>query len=344
MCLRNTYFPLVRLKDGKRKVLFNYSIPIRSRDDFDALIFQKNELKWAKYQSSKYQSLNKLFKDEDVLEIEKMVQVPCGCCRECLDNISRSWAFRILQEASLYDNNYFVTFTYNDENLPQDYMLDESFFQDFNKALKTNLTRLGLDSTFRFYGVGEYGSKSARPHYHCIYFNLNLDDLKFEYVDEKGHLHFSSKLMEKVHGKGFVDIAGVDVGSACYVARYCEKKRRLNKSEKQTLLKKNIIPEFSRMSRRPGIGASAFDSMLKDFENGVTSHFIKGSSFSLPLYYTKKIKELLQGTSILEEYEKQCMENSMSKLMEYLEVSDKTNLDVYLESLDRNKDYKRGKC
>ena len=277
MCLRNTYYPLVLLKDGKRKVLFNYAIPIRSRDDFDSLVFQREELKWAKFQFSKYQSLNKLFKDENVKEIEKMVQIPCGCCRECLDSISRSWAFRILQEASLYENNYFITFTYNDENLPQDYMLDDSFFQVFNKKLKTYLSRRGLNSDFRFYGVGEYGSQGARPHYHCIYFNLDLDDIKFEYMDEKGNLHLSSKFLENVYGKGFVDIGSVDVGSACYVARYCEKKRRLNKSEKEELKKKNIIPEFSSMSRRPGIGANAFDFMLADFENGVTSHFVKTS-------------------------------------------------------------------
>lgn len=343
MCLRNTYYPLVKMKDGKRKVLFNYDFPIRSRKDFESLIFDRKQFDWARFGLSVYDGLNILFAKEHIEKIEKLVQVPCGCCRECLDTISREWAFRILQEASRFENNYFITFTYNDENLPLDYMLDEKFFQDFNKKFKVYLKRKGLKSDFRFYGVGEYGSKGARPHYHCIYFNLDLNDLKYEYTDEQGNLHFSSKLIEDVYGKGFVDIGSVDVGSACYVARYCEKKRRLNKSEKEEKKKNGIVPEFSSMSRRPGIGAGAFNAMLEDFKNGVYSHFVKGSKFSLPLYYSRKIKEILAGTEVLELYEKRCMKNSMAKITDYLIVSDRCSLNNYLKHLDENKDKKRNK-
>ena len=126
---------MVLLRDGKRKVLFNYSIPIRSRKDFIQLVSERTECKLAAIGLSSYDSLNSLFKKEDVKRLEKMVQIPCGCCRECLDNISRSWAFRIMQEASLYADNYFVTFTYNEENLPIDYLLDENFFQVYNQSV-----------------------------------------------------------------------------------------------------------------------------------------------------------------------------------------------------------------
>lgn len=30
----------------------------------------------------------------------------------------------------------------------------------------------------RYFGTGEYGSKTQRPHYHFIIFGLKLDDLK----------------------------------------------------------------------------------------------------------------------------------------------------------------------
>lgn len=336
MCLRNVYYPLVVKSDGKRKVLFNYGIKVDSREALNDLVLLNYECKKAKHGFSNYLSLNKVFKSEDIIDIEKMVQVPCGCCRECLDSISREWAFRILKEASQYDNNYFITFTFNDENLPKDKMLDKLFFQKFNKNFKNLLRSKKLKSDFRFYGVGEYGSKNARPHYHCIYFNLDLPDLKYEYTDRKnGFLHFSSKMIENLFGCGFVDIGAVDIGSACYVARYCEKKRRLNKTEKEELIEKGIVPEFSAMSRRPGIGFAAYDDILEDFKNGISSHFVKGQLFSLPIYYSKKIKEELKDTSILDDYEKRCRETMASKLSSLMEIADKGSLNYYLQDLDK---------
>lgn len=335
MCLQNTYYPLVLKRDGKQKILFNYGVKVTSREEFENLQFIRHQSDVALFGLSKYKSLNILFHDEEVKSIVKFTQVPCGCCRECLNNISIQWAFRIMKEASQYDNNWFITFTYNDNNLPSDMMLDNLFYQSFNKKLKKYLRDKGLHSDFRFYGVGEYGSKNARPHYHCIYFNLDLPDLEFHHKDKKGFLHFKSKFLEDTFGLGFIDIGSVDVGSACYVARYCEKKHRLTTTEKDELKNKGIVPEFSAMSRRPGVGSNAFDNILEDFKKGITSHFVKGQLFSLPLYYSKKIKEILKGSPILEEYEKQCLENMGSKLHDLLEVSDRCDLDYYLKSLDR---------
>lgn len=359
MCLRNIYYPLVIKSDGKRKVLFNYGIKVNSREALDDLVLLNYECKKAKHGFSNYLSLNTVFKKEDVVDIEKMVQVPCGCCRECLDSISREWAFRILKEASQYDNNYFITFTFNDDFLPSNGMLNKLFFQEFNKNLKNKLRSKGLKSDFRFYGVGEYGSKNGRPHYHCIYFNLDLPDLKFEYMDKKkGFLHFSSKIIEEVFstkleiqdasGKvkkenfsnGFVDIGSVDIGSACYVARYCEKKRRLNKTEKEELIKKGVVPEFSAMSRRPGIGSAAYNDILEDFKNGISKHFVKGQLFSLPIYYSKKIKESLKDTQILEDYENNCREAMAAKLSSLMIIADFDSLDYHLQDMDKKN--KRG--
>ena len=177
MCIRNTYYPLVYLPDGKRKIMFHYGVKIVDRESFELVSTYSTEFKMAKFGMSNYVSLNKMFAENKVERIDKMVQVPCGCCRECLGDNSKQWAFRILKEAAQYENNYFITITYNDENLPSDRMLQKDFFTKFNKKLKTYLKRNGLKSDFRFYGVGEYGSTTARPHYHCIYFNLNLVNL-----------------------------------------------------------------------------------------------------------------------------------------------------------------------
>lgn len=343
MCLRNVYYPLVHLKDGKNKVLFDCYIKVNNREDIENMVDIQKEAVFAKIGSSQYGYLNKLFKRNDVKELEKMVQIPCGSCRECLNDISRQWAFRIMNEAAKYDDNYFITFTINDEHLISP-NLDPLFFQKFNKKLKTYLKRQGCKSDFRFYGVGEYGLKSARCHYHCIYFNLDLPDLKYHHIDSNHQLHFTSKFLEDVYSVdlngiksqiGFVDIGSVDIGSACYVARYCDKKRRLTTSERVELIEKGIVPEFSAMSRRPGIGADNLEEFLEDFKNGVYKHFIHGKSYSLPLYYNKKIKEILKGTEVLAQYEEQARKNSAAKMFQQLELSDYVgDIDTYNESLN----------
>ena len=227
MCLRNVFYPLVKTKDDKKKVLFDCYVKIDKREDIEDLYNLVKEDRFARRGLSRFQYLNLLYKRNDVQELVKMVQIPCGSCRECLNDISRQWAFRIMYEASQYDNNYFITFTYNDDNVG-DNRLDTLFFQKFNKKLKMYLKRRGCKTDFRFYGVGEYGSLNARKHYHCIYFNLDIPDLKYHHIDRNHQLHFESRFLNDVYNQvGFIDIAGVDIGSACYVARYCDKKRRL---------------------------------------------------------------------------------------------------------------------
>ena len=339
MCLQNAFYPLVYLNDGKRKVMFNYGIKVIDRNSFEDMIRTSHEFALARIGCSRYSILNTMFKKEDIERIDKMIQVPCGCCRECLADNSKQWAFRILKEAAQYENNYFITITYNDDNLPADRMLDVDFFKDFNKKLKTYLKRKGLKSDFRFYGVGEYGSKTARPHYHCIYFNLDLQDLKFEYIDSNHNLHFSSPLLEQVWQKGFIDIGSVDIGSACYVARYCDKKRRLTTSQKRELEDKGIVPEFASMSRRPGIGASYFNEAFDRFIDGKYYDIVKGKQFKFPLYYTKKFKELLKDTPELERYENQAKLSANITIANQLELSD----FIDLESYNRDSDIQRSK-
>lgn len=48
---------------------------------------------------------------------DEVVTLPCGNCVGCRLERSRQWAMRCVHEASLYQNNCFVTLTYNDESL-----------------------------------------------------------------------------------------------------------------------------------------------------------------------------------------------------------------------------------
>ena len=48
----------------------------------------------------------------------KSILLPCGQCIGCRLDRSRAWAMRCIHEASLHDENCFITLTYNAENLP----------------------------------------------------------------------------------------------------------------------------------------------------------------------------------------------------------------------------------
>ena len=303
MCINLGLYPLVELDNGKRKVLFNYGIAIENRD-FQTL--NSYELSWnnaIRGAFSLRENFNYAVKKYGVKKFLKYTQVPCGKCEECKKARARGWAFRILKEAEKYENNYFITFTYDDNFLPINSFGINTLVKDemskFNKKLKTYLKRIGKNSDFRFYLVGEYGGQTFRPHYHVIYFNLDLpvDDFKlFKY--ENGYPTFTSDWLSNTWSKGFVSIGFVDVGSACYVARYVDKKLNRSKEEKEFLSNIDIVSEFSNCSRRPGIGADFLDKVVSNIKNEIYSCSIRGNDFSLPLYYSKKVKDLLDPETL----------------------------------------------
>lgn len=103
------------------------------------------------------------------------------------------WSQRCYLESLDYKDNYFVTLTYNDDNLPNpsnDNFDDEWSHFRHNSTLSKRDIQLFLKKLRRHYDynfnhkgirfllVGEYGPKTNRPHYHAIFFNLPFFDLK----------------------------------------------------------------------------------------------------------------------------------------------------------------------
>lgn len=106
--------------------------------------------------------------------------VPCNKCILCRDKAARDWSTRAMCEAQT-SSGYplFVTLTYNALCLPKD-GVQVDHCQRFLKRLRINLNRyLGYDVNLRFFLCSEYGSKTKRPHYHCLLYNFPaLDTLK----------------------------------------------------------------------------------------------------------------------------------------------------------------------
>ena len=84
------------------------------------------------------------------------MEIPCGQCIGCRLDRSREWAARISAEASLYDQNCFITLTYAPENLPENGSLVLEHFQLFMKRLRKNMAQTSGSSI-----VANMGSSSV---------------------------------------------------------------------------------------------------------------------------------------------------------------------------------------
>jgi hypothetical protein len=220
--------------------------------------------------------------------IDQKVTVPCGQCIGCRLERSRQWAMRCMHEASLYEDNCFITLTYNNEHLPKDGSLHKEHFQKFMKRLR----KKHQNKTIRFYHCGEYGEKYRRPHYHAILFNHDFGDKKL-FKTEKEIRLYTSKELEELWPYGFNTIGDVTFESAAYTARYIMKKQTGKAADKhyenvdiETGEIHKILPEYNTMSRRPGIGTEWFKKYNKDVypKDFVT---IRGKKLKPPKFYDR---------------------------------------------------------
>lgn len=183
---------------------------------------------------------------------------------------------RIMHEASLYQDNVFLTLTYRDEDLPANDSLDVRDWQLFMKRLKK---RHG-GRKIRFYHCGEYGETTHRPHGHAILFDFDLKDKKLLKQTETGHPLYTSQLLDEIWAKGDCYIGNVTFESAAYCGRYVMKKLTgARKSEYGSRL-----PEYSTMSRRPGVGQPWLDKWHTDVFP-VDYCIVNGKRVKVPKYY-----------------------------------------------------------
>ena len=131
--------------------------------------------------------------------------------------------------------------------------------QMVNNAIRKKWDEKYNHEGVRFYGCGEYGDQTYRPHYHEILFNLPIDpsDLKPLFTNKFGHKYFTVDALSDSWGKGFVVVSEANWTNCAYVARYIMKKLNGDLGV-EAYDKVGIKPPFTRMSRRPGIGGAFY--------------------------------------------------------------------------------------
>lgn len=193
-------------------------------------------------------------------DVMQPVKIPCGKCVGCLLERSRVWAIRCMHQAQISKTNCFITLTYKDENLT--YGKDRATLYPRDLQLFFKRYRKKYGNGIKYFACGEYGEKNGRPHYHACVFGHDFHDRIF-YSQRNGIDIFDSKDLSDLWGLGDAKVGDVTFDSCAYVARYILKKRLGPAGEYYK--REGIIPEFTRMSRRPGIGLE----WLKKYESDV---------------------------------------------------------------------------
>lgn len=160
-------------------------------------------------------------------------------------------------EARKHRHSSVATLTYSRRNLPEGGSLVPEHPQKWIRALRKVLA----PQKIRYFLVGEYGEDSLRPHYHVLLFGLN------HHV--AGGLDGRSGLVKKTWKYGHTLVDSCKPAAIAYVAGYVTKK--LTKDERDS---KSLLPEFTRMSLRPGIGAGSTQDISRAIHSSAGLEYI----------------------------------------------------------------------
>lgn len=225
---------------------------------------------------------------------DRPLTVRCGRCMGCRLDRASTWATRSVHESSMYDQNIFLTMTYDDEHLPYAETLVRKHVTDFFKRLKSRYP----SETIRQLYCGEYGGETRRPHYHALIFNFEPSDGEF-FFQKEGRDYYRSDKIDALWGLGHCNYANeVTFQSAAYVAGYVTKKIRGDQAEEHyqwidestgEIIQR--LPEFQGQSLRPGLGAPWIEKFYRDV---YPSDFvvIDGQKRRPPRFYDQKLELL----------------------------------------------------
>jgi len=228
------------------------------------------------------------------------LKLPCNKCIGCRLQHAQAWGIRCHHEMQQYDDNCFITLTYDQENLPNDESIHKRHLQTFFKRLRKALS----PKKIRYFACGEYGTDQdpntadqlGRPHYHAIIFNHDFED-KILHKTVRDNPLYTSEQLSTLWGKGISTVQDANFKTAQYTAGYVIKKlggefseKHYQKVNKQTGEITNVHPEFMLCSTRPGIGYNWAKQYLSDLDKGFIT--FQGKKIPYPKYYDTVYKNL----------------------------------------------------
>ena len=225
---------------------------------------------------------------------------------------ARQWGLRCLHEKKMWEHNWYVTLTYNDENMPPGGSVCLRDVQLFMKRLRKAKNSCE-ENPVRFFLGAEYGDENRRPHYHALLFNVRFGDVRVHGHNLRGEPLYTSAelsgLWSNDGGKtsmGFCTLGEVTFDSAVYCAKYAMKALNISDEsppEARKAYEERYVVydadgvvherarEFAVMSRRPGIGAGYYEKYGAEVR-AHDSVVVNGMEVRPPRYYDTKSDNL----------------------------------------------------
>jgi len=208
------------------------------------------------------------------------VYCPCGKCINCLRNYTKQWQMRMREEMASAKTSFFITLTYNEENVPHgdnELLLYKADYQRFLKRLRKRLSSLD-NIKLRYVVVGEYGGKSNRPHYHFAI-----------YLDKRVPFNVFKKYVDDSWLFGFNKVEFLNLSKIHYLVKYFNK---LDKRE-------HSVKSFRNMSN--GIGKSFLTpAVIKYYKDNMTTICHRfGKTYAMPRYYKDRIFNAIEKETLL---------------------------------------------
>lgn len=320
------------------------------------------------YKFRKLEDLNKQWIASG--KVQRIMQIPCGHCWACFLNKAADWATRCMFEAQRWENNYWITLTYDEDHLPiaewikykkyednkewhweilentgdeswQDGTVQIEELQRFINTMRKDFERRG-HTGIRYFAAAEYGSENHRPHYHIIFFNLplRLDEFYDAHLDNRTHsFSWKSKEIDKWWKQGIAEVTEVEWCNCAYTARYNSKALIDGAKKQEEYAKQGKLKEFITMSRRPGIGNNYFnENMSKIYENDeiIIQTFNGSCVVKPPKAWDKKFKELFpEAFEDLKRNRLEAMDRAQQLKRELSNYSDYERLKIDTEEIMR---------
>lgn len=213
--------------------------------------------------------------------------IACRECWQCRERRILDWQGRCIAESKTSVGAYSMTLTYgrgqNGKDLgkvshPRAHILTYSDVQKFFKRLRRKNVRKGISGyKFKYFAVGEFGSKKGRAHWHVIVF----------WSEDMPEVPFRENFNWDYWPHGFAYIDDVGPASVRYNCKYLNKD--LEDAERQGHLA---------MSKKPPLGSEYFAHLAQQYVDARLSPQDLFYSFPEALDKEgKKLKFLLSGRS-----------------------------------------------
>ena len=270
--------------------------------------------------------------------------VPCGTCIACRLKQSMEYAHRGVLESYYHDSAYFLTLTYNDDNLPfVEFVNDDGEYKEFNSLCMNDLQlfnkRLRKNSTndLTILSCGEYGGRTLRPHYHEIVWDLKLNDLKVYKTFKKNgivHTYYVSPYLSKLWDKGFVIVANVSFETIAYVCRYNLKK---TKNDLSALYESTgCEQEFRNFPKAPALGKRYFDDYWQSIytNDEIIDKNFRFKTIPPPKYFDRLLEK--KDISLYNKIKEERREKYYSDDFDSLDIHELIQLDSHSSSIEKS--------